>query len=280
MKLLMTIAGIMTLVALAAACGDGDVSSQSTAGSEMVDDSSGLGLSEMAQVFSGAASGAAGGQAGIWVTGQGSVTMEPDLALLNLGVEAQSETVKAAREEAAVAMTAVIDALKAQGVADVDIQTHSFNVFPRYDYVEEVENGRRMSKEVLAGYRVRNLATVKVRDLDGVGEAIDAVVDAGGDAVRINGISFTVEDPSSFAASLRQDAVADALAKAEHFASLTGVSLGRLVHVREVGGVEPSVQDFRRVSFGLEMAAADTISPVAGGELELHMFVQAVFEIQ
>ena len=220
---------------------------------------------------------------GVWVIGEGSVMVEPDLALLGLGVEARAETVGAAREQAAAAMAAVVAALKRLGVADLDVQTRSFDIDPIYDYFEEFDEvtGRHTGREVLTGYRVSNLSSVKVRDLELVGEMIDAAAEAGGDAVRINGVRFTVEDMELFTAALREDAFTDALAKAEHFASLAGVSIGKLVRIHEAGGPLPAGQDLAETGYD-QPTAADTgfsPSPIGGGELELRMSVQAVFEI-
>ena len=209
-------------------------------------------------------------QVGIWVTGQGSIALEPDLALVNIGVEAQARTVAEARDQAATAMAAIVAAVKAHGLTDADIQTRSFNIWPRYDYIERTQ--------VLAGYTVSNTASIKIRDLDDVGPIIDDVANAGGDATRINGISFTVEDPEPFMQDLRAAAVGDALAKAQHFADLTGVSLGSLIFIAEAGGRSPVVQDFGARGIALEAAAAPT--SISGGELELTLSVQAAFGIR
>ena len=213
----------------------------------------------------------AGGQTGIWVTGQGSVALEPDLALLNIGVETMAATVSEARDQAARAMAAILEAVRARGLADIDVQTRSFNIYPQYDYSERTR--------VLLGYMVSNTATIKIRDLDSVGPIIDDVADAGGDATRINGISFTVEDPQPFMVDLREAAVEDALAKAQQFASLTGVAVGQLVFISELGGGGgPVVQTFAEDAVFAVKAAAPT--SVSGGELELTLSVQAVFAIQ
>ena len=213
----------------------------------------------------------ASSQAGIWVTGEGTIALEPDLALLNIGVETEATTVAAARQQAANAMTAIVEAVKAHGLADRDIQTRSFSIYPRYDYLERTQ--------VLAGYRVSNSVTIKIRDIDGIGVIIDDVADAGGDATRINGISFTVEDPEPFITQLREAAVNDALAKAQHFATLAGVSLGRLVYISETGTGSPVSRDFGGAV--MEMAAPSAApTPVSVGELELSMTVQAAFDIQ
>jgi uncharacterized protein YggE len=133
---------------------------------------------------------------------------------------------------------------------------------------------------VLTGYRVRNTASVKLRNLDDVGPIIDEVADAGGDSTRIDGIRFTVEETEPFEDRLRQEAVADAQAKAQRFAELTGVSLGDLVFITEVGGGVPVVGGFTEESRLMAFAAAATATPVGGGELELRMAVQAVFAIR
>ena len=130
------------------------------------------------------------------------------------------------------------------------------------------------------GYQVSNSVAIKIRALDDAGDIIDEVVAAGGDVLRINGVSFTVEDPKPFMAQLREDAVNDALTKAKHFASLTSVSLGRLVFISESGGSVPVARGFDERAFGLAAAApAFESTSISGGALELRMRVQAVFEI-
>ena len=69
---------------------------------------------------------------GILVNGSGQMTAAPDLAILNLGVQSLADTVAQAREQSAVAMGRVTDALKARNIEDRDIQTSHFNINPRY----------------------------------------------------------------------------------------------------------------------------------------------------
>ena len=220
-----------------------------------------------------------GSQIGIWVTGEGSITLQPDLALLNIGVETTAATVASARDEAARAMDAIVAALRGQGIEDKDVQTRYFNISPQYQYEEVVKDGLRSGRQVLVGYTVSNSAAIKIRDLDTVGAVIDGVATAGGDSTRINGISFTVEDTKPLMVQLREQAVVDALAKAQQFANLTNVSLGRLVYIAESGAGAPVVKDFAEQAFVARAAAAPTTS-ISGGELELSMVVQAAFAIQ
>jgi len=217
-------------------------------------------------------------QGGIQVSGEGSITMAPDLALLNVGVEATGATVSEARQEAATAMNDIVDALHSQDIKDKDIRTRFFNISPRYDFQEVLEGGIRNHKQVLVGYMVSNSASIKIRNLDSVGAIVDDVAEAGRDATRINGISFTVEDPSPFMVSLREQAIMDALAKAHQFADVTGVALGRLVLISESGRGTPVVGPVMENTLFAKSAAAPT--EISGGELEIRMTVQAVFDIE
>ena len=218
-------------------------------------------------------------QMGIWVTGWGKVTLEPDLALLRVGVETRADTVQAARAEAATAMSGIIGALEARGIAERDIQTSFFNISPEYTYQDVYESGRSYRKQVLTGYRVTNNVVVKLRDLDAVGKAIDDVATAGGDATRIQSIQFTVEDSTAAQVEAREKAVVDALAKADQFATLTGVARGNLLLITESGGGVPVARAFEEAAMGMSMLAADVATPISTGEMEIQVSVQAVFAI-
>ena len=212
-----------------------------------------------------------GQQSGIWVTGQGRVSVMPDLAVLNVGVEARAPTVQEARAQAAEAMQRVIAALKAQGVADRDIQTSYFSIQPQYDY-------NRTSTPTLIGYIVSNQVTAKVRDLEKVGEVIDAAAEAGGDLTRIHGVGFTVEDNTDALRQARERAVADARAKAQQLAQLGGVQLGSLVYISEGSGAMPPPVPYARMDLAAESGALKT--PIQVGELDVVVTVQAGFAIQ
>ena len=221
-----------------------------------------------------------GSQGEIHVTGQGKVSIEPDLAVLNLGVETRGATVSEAREEAAAAMSAVMDSLKSEGVEDKDIQTSRFDINDEREWQEITENGIRTSKSVLVGYRVRNNLTVKVRDLDNVSAVIDGAAEAGGDSIRFNGLNFTAEDLSPVMAQLREDAVNDAKDKAQHFAELAEVGLGELIFISDGTVARPLARAYpESAAFALPAAAAfDT--GISRGELEVNMSVQTVFTIE
>lgn len=219
-------------------------------------------------------------QSGIWVTGKGKVTLEPDLALLDMGIEARSKSVEQARYDAAASMNKIVSSLKASGIEDKDIQTRSFNISPQYIWEEVIEDGRRRSKQILTGYQVTHNLQIKIRDLDEdrVGIVIDQAVVAGGDNSRINSIQFTIEDSYAAQNQARELAIEDGLAKAQLFADRTGVIRGKLVFITEnnTTGIEPRTSmDFARGSMALE---SDT--HISSGELEVQAAVQMIFNIE
>ena len=221
----------------------------------------------------------AGGQQGIWVSGAGRIAVEPDIAMLSLGVQSTAPTVAEANGDAAVAMDAVLATLRANDVADKDIQTRNFSIYPQYDYREQTIDGVLTRGQVLTGYQVSNDVSAKVRSIADVGEIIDAVVMAAGDSVRINNIRFTLEDPSALRPRLREMAVRDALSKAERLAELSGVNLGRLVYISE-SFAGPSAGAFGRASYdGFALAEAAAAPPISGGETEVSFSVSAGFSI-
>ncbi len=210
---------------------------------------------------------------GVWVGGSGLVVVVPDLALLSMGVEARATTVAQARADAAIAMTAIMDVLTGSGIQAEDIRTQFFNIQPEYTW-NDIER-----KQELTGYRVTNSITVKVRDMENVGTLIDQVSEAGGDLTRINNISFTAENPEQYAAQARQAAVEDALAKAQQFAALTGVTLGKLLYIAETGGNIPVSRQAFDQGIAFEAAALAPPTPISQGEMNITISVQAVFEI-
>jgi uncharacterized protein YggE len=216
---------------------------------------------------------------GIWVSGLGSVTTSPDLAIVSIGVEARASTVTQARYDSASAMNRIVVAILAEGVKDQDIQTQHLNISPQYTYVKRKDSsGGHYNEQVLVGYIVRNQASIKIRDVNKVGEVVDLAAKAGGDLVRIHGIRFSVEDPTHLHEQARTAAVQDAIAKARQYASVANVILGRPIYISEVGTTPNLRAGVARES--LKMATAAPVTPISGGQLSAEATVQVVFVIQ
>jgi uncharacterized protein YggE len=212
-----------------------------------------------------------GQQDGIWVSGTGKVYAVPDIVELTLGIEVQEVTVADAQAKATVAMNDVVAALKAQGVAEEDIQTQNFNITEVTKWVD------KDNQSVIIGYKVTNTVVAKVRNPDKAGEVIDAVVAAGGDYTRINSIDFTVEDPNIYYAQAREKAITYARAKAEQMATLTGAALGKVTYISESSYMPSSNYYNGR----LEAAAAPAIdtTSISAGQLEITTTVQIAYSI-
>ena len=212
-------------------------------------------------------------QVGIWVSGRGEVTATPDLAILSVGVEARADTVAEARSQAAEAMDGLVQALRDRGIAEVDIQTRFFNISPEYIFNE------RIRRQELTGFRVSNQVTVRIRDVENAGPIVDEVAAAAGDLVRVQGISFTIEDSSALESQAREKAMADLLAKAQQFAVLGGVVLGQPVFLTESGGFVPMVTKFAGRAVAEAAAAPAFDTSISAGELTVAVSVQGVFSM-
>ncbi len=207
---------------------------------------------------------------GIWVSGTGTITVVPDVAIISLGVEVEAATVAIAQAQAAVDMDSVINSLKANGVLEEDIKTQQYNIYPVRRWID--------NKEVLVGYRVTNTVTVKIRDVADTGVIIDEAVRAAGDSIRINSIGFTVDEPETYYDEARQKAMEDAKDKAEQLANLGSVTLGKPTYISEGSFYIPV-----RYDNGLKEAVdSGTVppTPISPGEMEVSLTVQVVYAIK
>jgi hypothetical protein len=208
----------------------------------------------------------------IIVVGQGSSQSKPDVAHVSIGVETSAETVGEAVEQNEANMSSILTALVEVGIAEKDIQTMNYSV--QLDrYPEAVPRAGDEASEPAPLYRVSNMANVTVRDLDAIGDVLDAVIEAG--ANNIWGVSFGVEDPAAAQAQARSKAIDDAKARAEALAELSGVELGPVMSISEVvgGGISPMPM----VSVERAVSGAGPISP---GEVEISYQVQVAYFIE
>lgn len=201
------------------------------------------------------------------VTGQGKVSVPPDIAVLSAGVQSQGATVKIAQDQLNKNMNAVSAAVKAAGVDAKDIQTSGYTINPMYDYRADVQK--------ITGYQASSTITIKVRAIDSTNSVIDAATLAG--ANQLGGIRFDVDDKTTAQNQAREKAVADAKSKAENAAHIAGFSLGKIINYSEDFGNQP-----RPV---LMMAKEDSAgggvpTQVETGSNEITVTVQLSYQIQ
>ncbi len=251
-------------------------------------------------------------ESGIRASGRGQASAPPDLATLNLGVEAFAPTVGAARTAAATAMTDVLETLADNDVPGPDIQTSRFSVQPRYTgrevtrcvetetetETEAVEaeaepepatpdSGKSPSADcyqewqtILTGYEVTNSVTVRVRDLEAISTIIDAVTEAGGDLLRFHDLSFSIQNTAALQRQARSAAVADLNTRATQLAEFSNVRLGAPVYLNETSYMPPAKVDFRLLAQESASDAAAPSTPIQLGELVVEVSVNGIFEIR
>ncbi|MDQ0957507.1 uncharacterized protein YggE [Streptomyces sp. B4I13] len=214
-----------------------------------------------------AAGALAADAATVTVTGEGSASAEPDLAVVGAGVEATAKTSQAAMDAQSGAAAALLAAVRAEGVADRDVHTESVSLHPVYDSTGGASR--------LTGYQAAQSFTVKVRQVSRTGKVLQAVTDAVGDAARIGFVVFDVSDPAPLRARAREAAHADARAKAEQYARLSGRELGRLISLSEDASTTPRPVPSAGDTPGAGMAAV----PAAPGEIRATATVTAVYAL-
>ena len=208
----------------------------------------------------------------ISVSGEGTVSVPPDLAQIDAGVASDAKTAKEAAEANNAAMGKVLAALKGTGIDEKDYQTSRLSLQPQYS--SSVSN--RPGQGTLVGYRASNRVTIKVHDLTKVASTIDTLVTAG--ANDIGNVGFTVAQPSKLLDEAREKAVADARRKAEIYAKAAGVTLGAPLDITE-GGVPTPV--FRSKLIGtLAIGGVNAPTPIAQGEETLSISVSITWAIK
>ncbi|MGD1118435.1 MAG: SIMPL domain-containing protein [Dehalococcoidales bacterium] len=211
-------------------------------------------------------------QAGIWVTGEGKVTVKPDIANISLGVSSQEASVADAMVKTKDAMSKVMAALKANNIDDKDIQTQQYNINPAYTY-----NPQTGSQSV-SGYQVTNIVNVKLRDTSSVATVINAVADAGGNLIQINSVTFTVEDPTQYYTEARQKAIADADHKAQKLASLYGITLDKPSFVSEYSS-NPPVYNYSSQGYAIPAPVMAPPVSISTGSADIILYIQASYPI-
>ncbi|MBN8552459.1 MAG: SIMPL domain-containing protein [Caulobacterales bacterium] len=202
------------------------------------------------------------------LSASGEVRIAPDMATITTGVQTQAATAAEAMAQNRTQMNQVVAALRRQGIEERHIQTSGLNLNAVYDYPQN-EQPR------LRGYQASNQVTIQVHDLDGLGQAIDAVVAAG--ANQINGVAFGLSDPRAAEDQARRAAVRALQAKAQLYAEATGMRLVGLRSLSEGGGYQPQPPVMYARAEAMDMGGAAT--PVQGGELVVRIDISGVYEL-
>jgi uncharacterized protein YggE len=205
----------------------------------------------------------------ISVSSEGTVKVKPDMANINVGVQTENKSSKVAQQENATKMSKVMQVLKELKIADSDIKTSQYTIYPIETYSEKDQ------RSYITGYRVINTLDIAIKDISKVGAAIDAVT--ANDANTISNIRFTVADPDKYYLQALENATGKAKAKAEVLAKQFGIKIGLPSQINETsGGYYPPIMYTTMDAVKANSMAAPTTS-ISTGELEIRASVGLVY---
>ena len=201
------------------------------------------------------------------VSASADASRVPDVATISAGVVTQAVDGNAAMRQNAEQMAKVMDAIKAAGIADKDIQTSGINLSPQYRYVEN-------EAPKITGFQASNTVNLKVRDIAKLGKVLDALAAQGSN--QINGPSFEIDQPEPVYDEARMAALKKAQARAETYAKSLGLRVRRIVSISEGGGSGfPPPMPMMAMARG----KAEMDTQVSPGETKLSVNLDVVFEL-
>ncbi len=209
---------------------------------------------------------AEGVRGSISVTGAAELAVIPDLATIQIGVVNVDETAQSAVEGMSADLRQILERIEAFDLPPADIQTSALNLSADFDYSERSERPK------IIGYTARSTLSLRVRELDDLSTLLDEVLKGG--AHQLNGLAFDVADRAPLIAMAQEQAIANAMDKAERFADASGVTLGALISLSEPGIAAP--QGVRAFSARMEDAAV----PIMTGDISISARVSMTYAIE
>lgn len=203
------------------------------------------------------------------VTGEGTVSVQPDIAYINVGINKTATTVKQAQSQTNEIINRVIAGLKTLGIDAKNIKTVSYYINPNYDW----NNGTQK----ITGYSASTQLKVKITDIDKVNDVIDAATSSG--ANQVDNINFDVEDRESSQETARKQAVDEANRKAEAAAKAAGFKLGKIVSYSESSNDNVIVPIMYNKSLAVADQASGNSTNVQSGSQDIRIIVNLSYQI-
>lgn len=197
------------------------------------------------------------------------IELAPDIAVISAGVTSDAPTAVEAMRKNSAEMRRVIERIKAQGVAEKDIQTSGISLNARYDYDQSEQ------RQIFRGYQVSNRVSVKLRAIERTGEVLDALVAAG--ATDLSGPSFSVDDDSAAKQAARTQAFKRGHAQALAYAMMAGYDYVRLVYISEAFAAYGPVPMLAEKSLMADSARASV--PVQPGLVSSGVTISVKYEM-
>lgn len=203
------------------------------------------------------------------VSGEGKVSVVPDIAKVTLGIEENGASLKTVQDSVNKKSNNLVEILKKLGIGKGDIKTTSYNVHPEYNYDERTPK--------ITGFRVSISYEVKITDFDKINDVLVKATEVG--ANTIGNISFEVNDETKNTKlnEARKQAVEAAKTKADGLARAAGISLGKIINISESKGTEPRPIYTLKEGIGSAPPIQPDIQP---GETEISVMVSLSYEIR
>ncbi|MFH1462332.1 MAG: SIMPL domain-containing protein [bacterium] len=216
------------------------------------------------------------GENTISVSGTGEVYASPDLAITFFSVVTEAKTVSQAVSENTENMNAIIAFIKSEGIADKDLKTTGFNIYPLYEWCDASSSIKPcpVNKRNLTSYEVRQTLQTKIRDLVKIGSIIQGATDNG--ANQVGNLSFTIDDEEALKEQARKEAIKKAKAKAKELTSQLGVKLGKVVYFSE--GSDFPKYYMAEPAVSIEMGGGEA-PQIETGENKISVIVSITYEI-
>lgn len=205
----------------------------------------------------------------ITVSGEGKTEVAPDIATYSFSMVSQGSDPAKIEQDNTAKMNKAVDFVRAQGIAEKDIKTTGYNLYPRYAYDKDSGSSR------IDGYELTRSVTIKIRDLTKVGAILSGLIKTG--VNQGNDLRYSVENPEMQRAKARAEAFSQAYEKAYRMATQNNVSLGRVVTFNE-STPYPGPIYFEKAYSGVGMGG-DVPSMPSGTE-EVKVSVSVVYEIR
>jgi uncharacterized protein len=200
----------------------------------------------------------------VTVVGSGQVQGVPDTLTADVGIEFTAPDVTAAMNQTNDRQQAVINAVAAAGVDRKDIKTTEVSLQSQYD----------SSGGTITGYRADNSIRVKIHPADSASHVLAVIVGAGGDATRISSVSYSIADDSQLVKDARARAFQDAKDRAEQYAQLSGLKLGKIISISEASGAAPPT------ALPAPRSGMPASVPLEPGQQTVSFSVTAVWQLQ
>lgn len=221
----------------------------------------------------------------ISVTGKGEEVIIPDIATFSFSITEEAKTVGEAQTKATNKTNATLKALEDNKIEKKDIKTISYNINPKYEYVQTLCTANsvcRSGKQVLVGYEVSQTIEVKVRDIDKAGALFETVGSLG--VQNVNSLTFSIDDIETVKAKARTTAIDDAKAKAKVLSKQLGVRLVKITSFYDSSDNQP-YYGYAEKGMGGDMMVRSAVAPQAAppiptGEQKITSMVTITYEIR